>query len=256
MKNNIYKEGSKDKAIVKQIQKIVGAYPDGLWGPVTTECVKEWQKRHGLTPDGVAGPATLSKMGLSGALTIVSPKIPSHTIVHNGVVLKKSKRHIDYLVVHCTATPEGCPKTVEQIRSEHKRKGWSDIGYHYVITLDGKVHLGRDVDISGAHVSGHNPNSIGIAYVGGLENKPGVPYKLLKAKDTRTEAQKSALKSLLVNLRRRFKGTVTFHQTRTATERLTLQSSSKTARRFLRRRSTGCFEPNAVLISNDTKRKK
>ena len=77
-----------------------------------------------------------------------------------------------------------------------------DIGYHYVVTLDGRVHLGRDVDQAGAHVSGYNANSIGVVYVGGLENRPGTPYNKLKPKDTRTDAQKEALLSLLIDLRK------------------------------------------------------
>ena len=98
--------------------------------------------------------------------------------------------------------PEGQAKTVEDIRREHKAQGWSDIGYHYLVYLDGTVHEGRDVDIAGAHASGHNTHSIGVCYVGGVENRPGVAYKDLKAKDTRTEKQKTALLTLLQDLRR------------------------------------------------------
>ena len=196
----IYKQGDRG-TVVKQIQKAAGAYPDGVWGAVTTECVKRWQKAHGLTPDGLAGPATLAKMGISAAAQAVTPSKPAYTVMHGGIALKKSKRRIDHIVVHCTATPEGQARTVEQIRSQHKAQGWIDIGYHYVVTLDGRVHPGRDVDLAGAHVSGHNANSIGVVYVGGLENKP-VPYNKLKAKDTRTPAQKAALLSLLMSLRK------------------------------------------------------
>ena len=58
-----YKEGSKG-AVVKQIQKVVGCYPDGIWGRLTTESVKAWQRAHGLTADGIAGPRTLAAMGI------------------------------------------------------------------------------------------------------------------------------------------------------------------------------------------------
>ena len=197
-----YRQGSKG-AIVKQIQKVVGAYPDGIWGAVTTECVRRWQAAHGLTADGIAGVKTLAKMGLQATVQAVTPSAKASTIEGpNGIVLKKSRRRIDYIAVHCTANSEGQTITVEQIRAEHKANGWSDIGYHYVVTLDGRVHLGRDVDVAGAHVSGYNSNSIGISYVGGLENRPGVPYKKLKAKDTRTGAQKNALLNLLMDLRK------------------------------------------------------
>lgn len=196
-----YKEGDRG-AVVKQIQKITGCYPDGIWGKVTTECVKAWQKEHHLQADGIVGSKTLAAMGISVVAQAVSANKKKVFQRNDGSILKKSKRRIDYIVVHCTATREGQAQTVEQIRAEHKRQGWSDIGYHYVVTLDGKVHAGRDVDIAGSHVAGHNANSIGVVYVGGLENNPKKTYAQLKAKDTRTDAQKASLLSLLMDLRR------------------------------------------------------
>jgi len=197
----VYKQGDRG-TVVKQIQKVVGAYPDGVWGTVTTECVKRWQLMHGLSADGLAGPKTLALMGITAAANAVTPSKTPYTIQHGDIELRKSRRHVDYIVVHCTATPEGQAKTVEQIRAEHRRQGWSDIGYHYVVTLGGEVHLGRDVDVAGAHVAGHNSNSIGVVYVGGLECDPKKTYQQLKPKDTRTDAQKAALMSLLIDLRK------------------------------------------------------
>lgn len=202
-----YREGSRG-AIVKQIQKKVGCYPDGIWGRLTTESVKAWQRAKGLTADGIAGPRTLAAMGIEA----VTPQGNGLQVGLDSVVssyggktirLKRSKRRIDEIIVHCTATPEGRDLTVEQIRQDHiKNNHWSDIGYQYVVYRDGTVHLGRDVDISGAHCVDHNANSIGVVYVGGVENKPGVAYKNLKAKDTRTEAQKASLLALLMDLRK------------------------------------------------------
>ena len=195
-----YKEGSKG-AVVKQIQKVVGCYPDGVWGRLTTECVKAWQKAHGLTADGIAGPRTAA-MGIHAAAPAAAPSTPIKAVYAGcPITLRKSKRRIDEILIHCTATPEGSPRTVEQIRAQHKAQGWSDIGYQYVVYLDGTVHEGRNVDIAGAHCTNHNAHSIGIVYVGGLENRPGVPYKQLRAKDTRTPAQKASLLGLLMDLR-------------------------------------------------------
>lgn len=201
-----YKEGSKG-AVVKQIQKVVGCYPDGIWGRLTTESVKAWQRAHRLTADGIAGPRTLAAMGIEAVTPqtgVSSVALSQITACYGGkaVTLKKSKRRIDYIAIHCTATPEGQNLTVEQIRKQHKKQGWSDIGYHYVVYRDGTVNVGRDVNIAGAHVSGYNAYSIGISYVGGLENDPKKAYKDLKAKDTRTEQQKASLLALLMDLRK------------------------------------------------------
>lgn len=202
-----YREGSRGP-VVAMIQKAVGCCPDSIWGKITTECVKAWQKAHSLTPDGIAGPRTLAAMGIAAVTPQTgasSAALSQVTACYGGKVLtlRKSKRRIDEIIVHCTASRDGQDMTVEQIRRDHiKNRGFSDIGYHLVVYRDGSVHEGRDVDIAGAHATNHNANSIGIAYVGGVENRPGVAYSQLKPKDTRTEAQKASLLALLMDLRK------------------------------------------------------
>ena len=99
-------------------------------------------------------------------------------------------RDITKAIIHCSATKEGVDLDVEDIRKMHKKRGWSDIGYHFLIKLDGTIEKGRPISIMGAHVRGHNKDSVGIVYIGGLDEKG-------KAKDTRTTAQQSSLLSLL-----------------------------------------------------------
>ena len=106
-------------------------------------------------------------------------------------------RSIDKIIVHCSATREGQHVTVQQIRQWHLQRNFADIGYHYVIYLDGTVHKGRPLEKAGAHCKGYNAHSIGICYVGGLDRQG-------KPKDTRTAAQKAALLSLIRELRQRF----------------------------------------------------
>lgn len=112
-----------------------------------------------------------------------------------------SHRKVDQIAIHCTATKEGTPVTVDEIDVWHKNRGFSKqkisgryCGYHFVIALDGEIMCGRDLREVGAHVSGYNSNSIGICYVGGLD-KNG------KAKDTRTDEQKEALIWLITLLK-------------------------------------------------------
>jgi N-acetylmuramoyl-L-alanine amidase len=100
-------------------------------------------------------------------------------------------KNVDKVIVHCTATPEGRHTTVEDVRRWHLDRGWSDIGYHFLVYLDGTVHEGRSLDVQGAHCRGQNKNSIGIAYVGGIDKVN------FKPKDTRTEEQKEALVDML-----------------------------------------------------------
>ena len=89
-------------------------------------------------------------------------------------------RQIHKLIVHCSATREGHNVPVETIRKWHvEGRGWSDIGYHFYIDLEGNIFKGRDIARMGAHCKGYNRNSIGICYCGGVEADGKTP------KDTR-----------------------------------------------------------------------
>lgn len=85
--------------------------------------------------------------------------------VFQGVPCPASDRH------HCCELyrhPEGKDYSVDTIRGWHKALGSSDIGYHYIVHLDDKVSVGRQIEKAGAHVAGHNATSIGVSYVGGV----------------------------------------------------------------------------------------
>jgi len=107
-------------------------------------------------------------------------------------------RNINKIIIHCTATPRGRHVTVADVDRWHRARGFNCIGYHFLIYLDGSIHRGRDIERVGAHCSGHNASSVGIAYVGGVEADGKTPS------DTRTDAQKTALRSLVTSLCKRF----------------------------------------------------
>ena len=170
----LYKIGSKGE-VVRQIQIALHLFPDGIFGTETRDAVIAFQRTNGLKPDGIVGVATFTKLlGLK--------------------LLPKSRRIINEIIVHCSATPEGKDYSVADIRKWHKQQGWSDIGYHYVVYRDGTIRDGRDVNISGAHCVNHNAHSIGVCYIGGVASDGKTP------KDTRTPSQRIALKQLLTEL--------------------------------------------------------
>ena len=76
-------------------------------------------------------------------------------------------RPINLLVIHCTATPNGVPVAVGTIRQWHLARGFRDVGYHWVISLDGELHQTRPESEMGAHVKGFNSHSLGVCMVGG-----------------------------------------------------------------------------------------
>jgi len=107
-------------------------------------------------------------------------------------------RLINDIIVHCSDSPDDLDIGAKEIKEWHTQKpplgnGWSDIGYHYIVRLDGTIEKGRLISKAGAHCLGHNAHSIGICYVGGRhDGKKGV--------DTRTKQQKGAMTKLIYNL--------------------------------------------------------
>ena len=86
-----------------------------------------------------------------------------HVIVMSNAILHSSQyqnyRHIDLIVIHCSATRATQRYTVDDCRRDHRARGFADIGYHYYITRDGVVHAGRPLHIVGAHATGYNAHS-------------------------------------------------------------------------------------------------
>jgi hypothetical protein len=110
-------------------------------------------------------------------------------------------RPINEVIVHCTATRPDWDKDqtpqekLAVIRRWHLDRGWSDIGYHFVIFRDGTVLSGRPVEKVGAHVKGHNRGTIGVSLEGGFGASSTDSFE-----DHFTEEQEKSLRKLLKDL--------------------------------------------------------
>lgn len=118
---------------------------------------------------------------------------------------------LKYLVIHCTATPEGRDVTPDDIRRMHCSpvsaggRGWKQVGYTDLIRLDGKVERlvdnNEDANVDPWEITngakGYNQISRHIVYAGGCD-------RYLNPKDTRTAAQKEALRKYVLDFHRRF----------------------------------------------------
>ena len=105
-------------------------------------------------------------------------------------------RVITHIVIHCTATqPEA---TVESIKRYWKEvKGWQQVGYHYLIDKNGFVnYLAKEEEVTNG-VGGHNQHSVHVSYIGGVD-KQGKP------KDTRSQSQLNAMKTIVARLKAKY----------------------------------------------------
>jgi len=101
-------------------------------------------------------------------------------------------RKINTIIIHAADTPANMDIGAAEIDRWHKERGWSGIGYHYVIRRDGSLEYGRPESEQGAHAYGHNSDSIGVCMVGGM---PDCNY---------TAAQWACMETLVSDLVRRY----------------------------------------------------
>lgn len=163
---------------VKMLQRALGINADGIFGAQTERAVMDYQRSKGLVADGIVGAKTWSALG----------------IVDNPT---QSARRIDYIFIHCTAGSQ--IETANSILNFfYKVRKWSRPGYHYIVEADGKTtNIWSESKYSNG-VKGYNAHSINIAWVG------GVTKQYPNGVDNRTDAQKIALRKLLMELRKRY----------------------------------------------------
>ena len=103
-------------------------------------------------------------------------------------------RQITHIVMHCTATPATSDIGAADVHRWHLQRGWSGIGYHFVIRRNGKIEPGRTIEKKGAHVAGFNAKSIGISLAGGVASDGQTPV------DNFTDDQLIAARDLVLDL--------------------------------------------------------
>lgn len=164
---------------------------------------KRIQTWAGVTADGIPGRNTavaiIAKAGLDRTVSANAAPPFKPTSSAEGSLVKGTGKAIKRIFVHCTATREGQDIDAATIKRWHLGQGWSDIGYHFVIRLDGSIERGRPEHIPGSHARGFNTESVALVYVGGL-NAQGA------AKDTRTPAQTQAMARLVGDLVKAYPG--------------------------------------------------
>lgn len=169
-------------ASVRKWQQFIGVKDDGIFGNGTTKATIAWQEANGLVADGIVGKLSIKKAEEQGF-----EKQTEYT------------RDINEVIVHITASNDNA--TVEDIRQGHIQRGFSDIGYHWIVDRQGVVHKGRDEDIIGSHVAGYNADTIGISYIArGKDSDQNGEYGKYM-----TESQRIALEKKIADILMRHK---------------------------------------------------
>ena len=152
---------------------------DGAFGGKTQTATVAFQEENGLVADGIVGKLTVQK-----AETLGFEKQTEYL------------RDVDEIIIHITASNDDA--TVEDIRAGHLARGFSDIGYHYIVDRHGVIHAGRDEAIIGSHVAGHNVGTIGVSYIArGSDTEPAAEYGKFMTPEQR-EGLEEIVKTLLV----------------------------------------------------------
>ena len=103
------------------------------------------------------------------------------------------RKNTELIVLHHSATTRSQKCDVHLIHRWHISRGWSGIGYHFVIEKDGTLRVGRPLNTVGAHVRGYNSVSVGICMVGGIDKEGDVV-------DNFSDSQYKTLQSLKITL--------------------------------------------------------
>ena len=105
-------------------------------------------------------------------------------------------RKIDYIVLHCTATPPEA-KVENIVRYWKQQLGWTNPGYHYIIKRDGEIVQLLDEELVSNGVKYFNHNSVHVSYIGGIDHN-NVPL------DNRTDEQKKSMWEKVKELKKKY----------------------------------------------------
>ncbi len=126
--------------------------------PVTIAHTTPHSSAHNLTvPPGVVPRSQWARYGPNVRLADPMVRIDRITVHHDGMPPVR------------IASMAAAATRIEQIRRGHRRNGWADIGYHYIVDPQGRVWEGRPITLQGAHVKNQNPHNLGVLVLGNFE---------------------------------------------------------------------------------------
>lgn len=112
---------------VKTLQNLLGIKDDGIFGPITEECVKQFQRTHGLEVDGIVGPKTWIALGITDS-KCVDPAVIYEPL--ESCITKTPNRKIKYIAIHYTAGASSAPGRAKGMKTywEKAKRASADFG--------------------------------------------------------------------------------------------------------------------------------
>lgn len=132
------KTGSTDPKIA-QLQKVIGAKPDGIMGPETKEKLAAWQQSQGIKADGIPGPETFGKAGIKESAS------------------EQYARLRDRLAVLEQQTDEGVWDTLATAGGKLAKgvaQGFKNPGVRNIPNLATAQRVGANIGVAGKNIAG------------------------------------------------------------------------------------------------------
>lgn len=182
--NSLTVDGIYGVATNNVLEQIVGGYQTKLKylgyytgsidikvGPLTISATRRFQRDHRLL---ITGKITAATKNLLNDIQVNKPSrnlirgerlfVSSDTVNATPTnIIGTITRSFSAVVVHYSASDDVSAST---IRQWHLERGFSDIGYHFVIRRNGSIETGRNINVVGAHTKGHNNYTVGICLTG------------------------------------------------------------------------------------------
>ena len=134
------KTGSTDPKLA-QLQKVIGAKPDGIMGPETKEKLAAWQQSQGIKADGIPGPETFGKAGIKESAS------EQYARLRDRLAMIETEQQTDEGIWDTLATAGGkLAKGVAQ--------GFKNPGVRNIPNLATAQRVGANIGVAGKNVAG------------------------------------------------------------------------------------------------------
>ena len=138
-----------------------------VWHPSHADDLERWRARRNERPHNVIRQPSHGIEILARGRWAQEGPIRSLAVPMNGI--SRITVHHEGSSAFTSTAMDSVVRRLESIRNDHRRRGWADIGYHYVIDPAGRIYEARPTALQGAHVRYNNEHNLGVMVLGNFE---------------------------------------------------------------------------------------